>query len=1414
MSSKKLKRFLSVVLSLSMVLSLNTTNFASEITPESTETQIEAEAEVEADAEAEADKVPEEQHTEDTAEANCSENGHIFEDGICTICQESEEGTEEEAPEEAEPAAEEPAAEDEVFVGEDTQDEVFSAQAPGIAPQADEAGAETPTDPEKDPTKCDGENHVYTVSIVRPASCTTSGMGKKTCQCKQNSSFVTLQPRHSYQKIGEDKNPVLEDGKVVVADDAPKLVRATATCTSSGLVTYKCSKCSQTYNVTTAPLKHTFERLEGWPEKKPDPTEIKNPTCGGEAGKKIWKCGECEYSYEEAIEPTGKHTYYDKEIAETCTTPRCTLKVCSQCQEVAPGAEPVPITGENARRRLGHSFEATTDGGLLLKEDISDGILEVSSKVAPIESKDATCLEDGYKIYECTGDHGCGFKYKKVIKARGSHEEKEMADFIPPTCTENAKYITRCKYCDEPVGEEIDALDLYLELNGGDEEAAIAAAKDAGAYKLGHIWDNEKTEIPGSCTSSGISTFTCSRCSAEEMREVPARHDFEDENHNLKAGLIADDENNLYVAAEATCTETGIAYCTCKKCHTRRTDIVIPATGHNYGTVTDTYENYTEDTDDGVLKQDFVCHDGQAVYTCKNTPCEHSYTVDIPAKPHKPADIADTKPATCTEPSTQAIFCTVCNDPTSDERVVGPKLGHTFEVIGEDGEVQVDENGDIVISDTAGTPDQVEASCTKEGSITYTCTNSGCNETHVITIPKKPHNADQVEIIEPTCQANGKIKETCTECNEYSVTKDVTEVYSDEEITAMDLWQRDGHEWKIEAVFNAPTCTTNGVAMYKCRLCQGTENRTLKAHHSYIDEDGKLIPADEYLKDTTGEDGTTYLKYAKKADCENDGIAIYTCKDCQAGTEGHTYEGTVEKLGHEFDDGEAAPNVKECQPGTITYTCQREINGVKCGKTKEDPLPETAKAHIYIDKEIPATCVEPKKTGKFCKWCNETQPGTTPTVVEGTNPNGHSYISDKENGLALTDAEGNTVYVKKDTELTENTDYIVVKGESCGDPGTRTYKCTVDECGEEITLTVPGLEHKWSAWTVEKANCTDPARKERTCSLCEEKDKQFVTGSKPAEGDDAHNWIKDEGQEDVLCGEVTFTCEYNPAHTKTEKVHNWDEENTVSTAHGGFKIVSCKNEKCEVTKIDSSAAETGYVYCETCKDGVKPEAFGAYPPTCEKIGKTDKEICPSCGKTFKEAQDIPAKGHEYVREVVKEASCVDGYSEEICKNDNTHRRNRVVIPASGEIAHQFVKVEDKDYRECSECKTKDVVAATRIEAGVDGGKNVIRLIADTQLIDEEKYEILQRGILYYTAADGYPGRLVMEDVGNVEKLKMKEITNAEAIGARIPIVIGTATTRVVYARAYVVIRDKESKDVSTRYGEVVSGSFESLGGGR
>ncbi len=120
-----------------------------------------------------------------------------------------------------------------------------------------------------------------------------------------------------------------------------------------------------------------------------------------------------------------------------------------------------------------------------------------------------------------------------------------------------------------------------------------------------------------------------------------------------------------------------------------------------------------------------------------------------------------------------------------------------------------------------------------------------------------------------------------------------------------------------------------------------------------------------------------------------------------------------------------------------------------------------------------------------------------------------------------------------------------------------------------------------------------------------------------------------------------------------------------------------------------------------------------------------------------------------------------------------------------------------------------------MEASKEGGKNIIRLIADTQLVDTDKYDIFERGVLYYTAAEGYPGYLIMEDVDNGTKVRMAEVTQTGSIGGRLPINVGTATNRVVYARAYVVVMEKNgnSKTPEKRYSETISGSFESLGGG-
>ncbi len=64
------------------------------------------------------------------------------------------------------------------------------------------------------------------------------------------------------------------------------------------------------------------------------------------------------------------------------------------------------------------------------------------------------------------------------------------------------------------------------------------------------------------------------------------------------------------------------------------------------------------------------------------------------------------------------------------------------------------------------------ATCTSEGNITYTCTREGCNETLAVATAKLPHSYeyDEENSINTTCTEDGYHVEVCSECGDKRVT--------------------------------------------------------------------------------------------------------------------------------------------------------------------------------------------------------------------------------------------------------------------------------------------------------------------------------------------------------------------------------------------------------------------------------------------------------------------------------------------------------------------------------------------------------------------------------------------------------------------------------------------------------------------
>lgn len=167
----------------------------------------------------------------------------------------------------------------------------------------------------------------------------------------------------------------------------------------------------------------------------------------------------------------------------------------------------------------------------------------------------------------------------------------------------------------------------------------------------------------------------------------------------------------------------------------------------------------------------------------------------------------------------------------------------------------------------------------------------------------------------------------------------------------------------------------------------------------------------------------------------------------------------------------------------VAATCTSPTICSDCGETKGEPL-----GHDWIS----ATCTEPKKCSRCLitdgvalghKWEDATciSPKTCSQcgATEG-KALGHSWIE-------ATCTESKKCSVCGETEgdpLGHNVEFEILVKESCSEPGKKEGTCSL--CGEVITLEIPATnDHDFGDWKVEeKASCTAEGKEVRKCKTC------------------------------------------------------------------------------------------------------------------------------------------------------------------------------------------------------------------------------------------------------------------------------------------------------------------------------------------
>ena len=214
------------------------------------------------------------------------------------------------------------------------------------------------------------------------------------------------------------------------------------------------------------------------------------------------------------------------------------------------------------------------------------------------------------------------------------------------------------------------------------------------------------TNMPPSCTRSGLMYYFCPDCQTSLEQDAPAPgHDYEKE-----------------LAEEPTCTEPGLAYYTCTRCQDSYEESVSPL-GHSFSV--------------RLIRSADCTHEGAERCSC--TRCDYAFNRIIEPLGHE-FELAEEVEASCTEDGYRLEKCTrrYCEE---EQKEVFPALGHDFE------------------------ESITEPTCTQDGEKRLRCRL--CGEEHVEVFPAAGHDfGDWVILKEPTRRDFGEEARSCRLCSQ------------------------------------------------------------------------------------------------------------------------------------------------------------------------------------------------------------------------------------------------------------------------------------------------------------------------------------------------------------------------------------------------------------------------------------------------------------------------------------------------------------------------------------------------------------------------------------------------------------------------------------------------------------------------
>lgn len=608
--------------------------------------------------------------------------------------------------------------------------------------------------------------------------CTPSGWYTKseaTCTkgTVQYRYLCTVKGCANYEKIWEtiERDDAHHTGVVVPELSSP------ATCAKAGYTYYKCTVegCGATWTVDIkATGKHTWENKDG-----------KAPTCTAEGYSDYVQCSVCKLVEQKVTLPKADHV--GKKVDALSLAPTCTKEGYDffQCTNGDCGytwTKTVPVIGHNwtpvEAKEPTCSAEGYTAHNMCTvckATQFKDVLPKVAHAKYYIESlsKPATCVQDGYKFYQC--GYGCGESWTETVKATGNHDWNEKQEKAATCSEEGYTWHLECSVCKATLYKDVLPKVAHKKLYVEALSVPATCTKEGYnfyqcEYKCGETWTEptkivdhkwvEKAAKDPTCVTDGYTAHReCSVCKATQLKNiVPAtgKHILETvskvESTCLKEGTeikkcvnncgysetktlkLADHTWVDVAAKEPSCGDDGYSAhkkCAVEKCTATLGKVVIPAEkAHEWKQNASTPATCTTK--------------GWENWECKK--CGKTEKRNEVAKlGHDISVVVSNKLPTCTEAGEEVRKCSRCDAADAYKTTVVAKIAHNYV--------------------EAGWSERVAATCVSEGQAYRVCTMCGGAEQVKVIAPlghkmaKKP-----VVVKEATCDKDGEGYNYCERC--------------------------------------------------------------------------------------------------------------------------------------------------------------------------------------------------------------------------------------------------------------------------------------------------------------------------------------------------------------------------------------------------------------------------------------------------------------------------------------------------------------------------------------------------------------------------------------------------------------------------------------------------------------------------